>query len=738
MNKVLKLSVVMLFSLIIIIACSMPKSNESGGTVPGESRAAADPAIDMAIGFFHFNYCGTGQTVSWRGDCHMNDAVVGGYHDAGDHVKFGLPAAFSATMLAWADYEYDISAGPEIKRFMDYFMQLGTTNFIYQIGDPGADHAYWGSPEDDPNARPVYRSSQASCVQAGTAAALAAGYITGNGGNLDRAIALFNAAEAAKSDAGYTAANGFYTSNSGFYDELAWAAIWIYLATDDKTYLDKAETYIAQTDWDDYKWTYCWDDAKTAAIMKLAMITGKSKYITQVERQLDWWLPGGGITYTPGGLPWLDQWGVLRYASAQAFLAKLWADYPLGDESKKSAYRDFSSNIISYIKGNNPRNGSYIIGYGSNWPQCPHHRAASPDKTCPAPHELTGALVGGPDQSDNYNDSTDNYTQSEVALDYNACLVAALVSVNSPRVSPTYPLPTPPPSGGPGNGNGLSGEYYDNISLSGTPVLTRTDAEVDFNWGGGSPSSSIPADSFSVRWTGKIEAQMSETYTFYTLTDDGARLWVNGQLVIDDWNDHAATTEYEASGSIVLQMGQQYDIVMEYFENGGDSSAQLFWSNPWQEKQIIPQTQLYAEGGTTPTPTPTATPTPTPTATPTPTPTATPTTTPTPTPTPTATPTPTPTATPTPTVTPTGDYTSITLPLTYDGAGEFYWKTGDFSTSQSDWSRFINSWNCDLLEINGVDCTNSWTAEHQIPPADDGYWYIHYKASFGWSHLEIK
>ncbi len=87
---------------------------------------------------------------------------------------------------------------------------------------------------------------------AGTAAALAAGYVTGNGGDLNLAKQLFSAAESANSDTGYTAANGFYDSNSEFYDELAWAALRIYLATDDEDYLNKAETYVAQTDWDDF------------------------------------------------------------------------------------------------------------------------------------------------------------------------------------------------------------------------------------------------------------------------------------------------------------------------------------------------------------------------------------------------------------------------------------------------------------------------------------------------------
>jgi len=83
-------------------------------------------------------------------------------------------------------------------------------------------------------------------------------------------------------------------------------------------------------------------------------------------------------------------------------------------------------------------------------------------------------------------------------------------------------------------------------------------------------------------------------------------------------------------------------------------------------------------------------------------------------------------------------YTEITLPFTKDGAGDLYWKSNKFSTTQNDYSRYINSWNVDILDINGVNCANKWVAEFTIPAASDGYWYIHYKGSYAWSHVEIK
>ena len=88
--------------------------------------------------------------------------------------------------------------------------------------------------------------------------------------------------------------------------------------------------------------------------------------------------------------------------------------------------------------------------------------------------------------------------------------------------------------------------------------------------------------------------------------------------------------------------------------------------------------------------------------------------------------------------TPPGEYTQIGLPFTHDGAGEYYWKTNKLSTDPNDWSHYINSWNVDLLEINGKDYTNVWVAQHQIAPSSDGYWYVHYKGNVSSAHIEIK
>ena len=143
----------------------------------------------------------------------------------------------------------------------------------------------------------------------------------------------------------------------------------------------------------------------------------------------------------------------------------------------------------------------------------------------------------------------------------------------------------PPPDG---TGTGLLGEYYDDPGFS-RFKLRRTDAAVDFNWGSGAPDASMGVDQFAVRWTGQLEPKYSETYSFSVDRDDGMRLWVNGQLVIDQWADGNTSS----SGSIALVAGTKVDLRLDYYENGGGAIARLYWQSPSRSKQIVPASQLY-------------------------------------------------------------------------------------------------------------------------------------------------
>jgi glucose/arabinose dehydrogenase len=140
----------------------------------------------------------------------------------------------------------------------------------------------------------------------------------------------------------------------------------------------------------------------------------------------------------------------------------------------------------------------------------------------------------------------------------------------------------------PATGTGLSATYYDNIDLTG-PTVTRIDPTVDFNWGTGSPAPSIGANTFSARWTGQVQALVTGTHTFYTQSDNGARLWINGVLIVNNWTDRGPT---ESSGTISLTAGQRYDVRMELYEKTGSALARLLWSAPGLAKGVIPTGQL--------------------------------------------------------------------------------------------------------------------------------------------------
>lgn len=161
-------------------------------------------------------------------------------------------------------------------------------------------------------------------------------------------------------------------------------------------------------------------------------------------------------------------------------------------------------------------------------------------------------------------------------------------ATNTPKytVIPTSQLnPTTP-----GTGTGLKAEYYNGTAFN-TQMVIRTDPTINFNWSNGAPAdSSLGNDNYSIRWTGKVQPAHSETYTFTTTTDDGVRLWVNNQQLIDKWIYQGATGW---TGSLALTAGQQYDIKMEYFEGGGNASAKLEWQSASQAKQVIPQTALF-------------------------------------------------------------------------------------------------------------------------------------------------
>ena len=139
-------------------------------------------------------------------------------------------------------------------------------------------------------------------------------------------------------------------------------------------------------------------------------------------------------------------------------------------------------------------------------------------------------------------------------------------------------------------GDGLTAEYFKSMDLAGEP-LKRVDPVVDFDWKEGSPDPSIPVDKFSVRWTGKVRPDFSGTWTFTAYTDDGVRLWVDGKLLVDAWEDQRPS---EHSGEVVMEAGRLYDLKMEFFENAVVANASLYWSHPSVSRQVVPTANLYS------------------------------------------------------------------------------------------------------------------------------------------------
>ncbi|MCR5059940.1 MAG: glycoside hydrolase family 9 protein [Saccharofermentans sp.] len=402
---------------------------------------------------------------NWRGDSGLADGadnnldLTGGWYDAGDNVKFNLPMAYSAAMLAWSVYEdreaYEQSGQLEyimddIKWVTDYLIKCHPQDevYYYQVGDGNADHSWWGPCEVMKMNRPSYcvtRSNPGSAAAGEAAAALAAASVIFNDSDpdyaalcLEHAESLYAFADSTRSDSGYTAANGFYNSWSGFFDELSWAGCWLYMATDDSSYLNNAKSCFTQAG-HDYDWSMCWDDVHIGAAVLLAKITGDQSYKTEVQTHLDYWSCGTSdgqrITYSPKGLAWLDQWGSLRYATTTGFIATVYSRWDGCPSDKASTYWDFAESQANYALGSSGR--SYVCGFGENPPEHPHHRTSqgsycdNMNEPGQARHTLYGALVGGPDASDGYSDIVSDYNKNEVACDYNAGFTGLLAAMYS-------------------------------------------------------------------------------------------------------------------------------------------------------------------------------------------------------------------------------------------------------------------------------------------------------------------
>ncbi|MCY8372076.1 glycoside hydrolase family 9 protein [Bacillus haynesii] len=531
--------------------------------------------------------------LNWRGDSGLEDGkdvgldLTGGWYDAGDHVKFGLPMAYSAAILSWSVYEYrdaykesgqlDAALG-NIKWATDYFLKAHTAPYELwgQVGNGAQDHAWWGPAEVMPMERPAYKidaGCPGSDLAGGTAAALASASIIFKPTDssyseklLAHAKQLYDFADRYRgkySDC-ITDAQQYYNSWSGYKDELTWGAVWLYLATDEQQYLDKALASVS--DWGDpaswpYRWTLSWDDVTYGAQLLLARLTNDSRFTASVERNLDYWSTGyknngsaERITYTPGGLAWLEQWGALRYASNAAFLAFVYSDW-VDDTEKAKRYRDFAVRQMQYMLGDNPQQRSFVVGYGKNPPKHPHHRTAhgswADQMNVPENHRHTlyGALVGGPGRDDSYRDDITDYVSNEVAIDYNAAFTGNVAKMFQLFGKGHVPLPDFPEKEIPED------EYFAEASIN-SSGNSYTEIRAQLNNRSGWPAKKTDQLSFRyyVDLTEAVEAGYSaEDIKVTAGYNEGASV---SQLKPYDASKHIYYTEVSFSGVLIYPGGQ--------------------------------------------------------------------------------------------------------------------------------------------------------------------------------------
>ncbi|KAL3861581.1 hypothetical protein ACJMK2_007607 [Sinanodonta woodiana] len=413
--------------------------------------------------------------IPWRGDSALHDSdnghdLSGGWYDAGDHVKFNFPMAMSTHTLllgfikfqdAYKHFHQKDLMCDMIKWPLDYFLKCwipSQQTYYFQVGDPSKDHSYWGRPENMHMDRPALKITPAhpgSDVAGDTAAAFAAGHIAFKTicGNAAYADTLLQAAKSiydfAKNHQGIyskSVPQAGYGSN-GFKDELSVAAAWLYQATHDVKYLNDAKQFHETG----VPWNLSWNDKKitsqastTRARYLLYEITKDVSYKNEILNYVKDNRPGGTATYTPCGMLYRDQWGSNRYSANGAFIALLAA----ADGIETHDYVTWAMSQINYLLGDNNYGISYEIGFGSKYPQHPHHRGSACRTTTtqcsfaepgPNPNVLNGALVGGPDAHDHYEDRRDDYVKNEVACDYNAGFQGALAGLLHFAIHNTLP-----------------------------------------------------------------------------------------------------------------------------------------------------------------------------------------------------------------------------------------------------------------------------------------------------------
>ncbi|GAB2267653.1 hypothetical protein Dimus_002636 [Dionaea muscipula] len=393
-------------------------------------------ALSKSILFFEGQRSGwlpKDQRLCWRGDSGLQDGkmarvdLTGGYHDAGDNVKFNFPMAFTTTMLAWSVIEFGNSMPPTelsnalvaTKWAADYLLKTTSQlpyKFHVQVGDPTSDHNCWERPEDMDTARTVYTvnaPNPASEVAGETSAALAASSIAFSSIDpgysmtlLRSAIAAFhyaNTYRGAYSDnpSIKAAVCPFYCDFNGYQDELLWGAAWLWRATQDGQYLDYIESNGQQFGAFTNIYEFGWDNKHAGLNVLLSKEVSDEGKLPSLQEYKDsaksficTLVPGSSyphIEYTQGGLIYKVGGSNMQHTGSLTFLMLVYSNHLIQTRTQTQTIINCGNNVsvgpddlrrlarkqVDYTLGDNPMAMSYMVGYGLKFPLWIHHRGSS-------------------------------------------------------------------------------------------------------------------------------------------------------------------------------------------------------------------------------------------------------------------------------------------------------------------------------------------------------------------------
>lgn len=654
-------------------------------------------ALQYSLYFYDANMCGDtvdrDSRLSWRGNCHTYDAhvpmitwdketnkqskggtnlseafmekykdvldpdgdgtidVAGGFHDAGDHVEFGMPENYSAATLGWDYYEFrdvfkklgqDDHMETILRHFNDYLMKCTFRDdsgkviaHCYQVGDGNIDHAIWNSPEVDTMPRPAFfltADKPQTDYVVSACAALAINYLNFKDTDeeyaeksLDYAKALWDFANDNEKELSDNADGpGAFYGSTKWEDDYCWAAAWMYLATGDEKVFDYAVEifdYYAPSGW-----CYCWNDMWSGAgvmwaainqehpeldlVQKIRDAQGKNQYVFDdfwdddcVGKCLKTWQQ----LETKGGFAYLNQWGSCRYNTAMQMICLVYDKYK--NNGKPSEWSEWAKKQMDYVLGQNDityketakqtvlagKNGTsgpraFIVGYNDTAVKNPHHRAASGLLMAEDPREqkhiLWGALAGGPDGSDGHSDSTNDWVENEVTIDYNACLpgaaagLYALYGTDDMAVTPDFPPEDEKRvyGGGSGSEGGGSGYWIEAVAYDVLNDDGSGATNVSFKVLSGE---SVPSKNISVRYYFNVsENNKPDIYEVKELYDQsstedgvvGADGVISGPHKFDKMED-TYYAEISWDGYVIANSGKKYQFSVGFYGKGYTDSS---------------------------------------------------------------------------------------------------------------------------------------------------------------------